>query len=263
MALVAGWLVRALPAAWGLALAGAVLLAILAWAVRFLMEEAAGEVHLARAWLGVPTARAPAAYVRRLFDAYAKRYDQHLFAALDYRVPNLLRDLVGERPQGAAVTADLGCGTGALAPLFRPLAARLEGVDLSPAMLDRAAARGLYDELHAGELVAFLEARPAGYDLLLAADVLPYLGDPRPFLRAARAALRPGGRLAFSAEARPGPLFTLTRSGRFAHDGEALLACARAAGLVPVELRAAALRREGGQPAQGFLVLLERPMLER
>ena len=34
---------------------------------------------------------------------------------------------------------DLGCGTGLAGAAFKPLAARLDGVDLSPAMIEKAA----------------------------------------------------------------------------------------------------------------------------
>jgi SAM-dependent methyltransferase len=48
---------------------------------------------------------------------------------------------------------ELGCGTGLCAALFRPAAARLVGVDVSARMLERARARGLYDELLLGDAV--------------------------------------------------------------------------------------------------------------
>ena len=42
---------------------------------------------------------------------------------------------------------DLGCGTGLGGAAFRPFVDRLVGVDLSPAMIAQAAAKGLYDRL--------------------------------------------------------------------------------------------------------------------
>jgi predicted TPR repeat methyltransferase len=257
--LTLGWLIPRLPAAWGVPLG--VLATLLAFGVlvRALGRALPGELHLLRAWLGLRARRAPAAYVRRLFDSYAARYDRHLMADLDYRVPNLLRDLVGESSaEVGPIVADLGCGTGVLAPLFRGLAGRLEGVDLSPGMLARAARRGLYDELVEADLVAFLAARPGRYDLLLAADVLPYLGDPGPLLTIAARALRPDGRLALSAERREGSPFSLTPTGRFAHDPEALAAAATAAGLALEAWRPATLRREAGRPVAGFVMLLRK-----
>jgi predicted TPR repeat methyltransferase len=237
-------------------LALALVLAIL---VRELGRALPGELHLARARLGLKARRAPSIYVRRLFDSYAQRYDRHLFTELDYQVPNLLRDLVDGRVRGGALdVADLGCGTGALGPLFRRLACRLDGVDLSPAMLEHADARGVYDELVAGDLLAFLQERPGRYDLLLAADVLPYLGNPAPLLAAAHGTLRPGGQLALSVEECQGQTFILTRSGRFAHDSAGLGSLAATAGLKVVASRSATLRHEAGVPVRGALLLVQK-----
>lgn len=259
LALAAAWLARHLPAAWGVAVGGAALAAVLAVLVRELARGLPGELHLARAWLGLPTRTAPAGYVRGLFDSYAARYDAHLFAELDYRVPNLLRDLVGDDVPRIAAAADLGCGTGALGPLFRGSASRLDGVDLSPAMLARARRRGLYDELVEGDLVDFLRGRPGRYDLLLAADVLPYLGDPAPLLAAAAVALRPGGRLAVSAERhRDGAPFALARTGRFTHEPAAVLTAAAAFGLALERRLDGVLRRERGAPVEGVGLLLKK-----
>ena len=87
--------------------------------------------------------------------------------------------------------ADLGCGTGLMGPLLRPhVSGRLEGVDLSQGMVDKARAKGCYDHLAVEELVAYLDGSAGqegvqcggsgGYDLLVAADVFVYIGDLGP-----------------------------------------------------------------------------------
>src|SRR3546814_4562577 len=86
--------------------------------------------------------------------------------------------------------------------LVRPLTRRLDGIDLSPRMVDHARQRRIYDELQVGEIVALLQDRPEAYDLMLAADVLSYFGDLRPLFEAAHAALRNDG--AFVATVEPG-----------------------------------------------------------
>ncbi|MCX4239251.1 class I SAM-dependent DNA methyltransferase [Paraliomyxa miuraensis] len=58
---------------------------------------------------------------------------------------------------------DAGCGTGLCAPLLRPLARTLVGVDLSGKMLDQARRRGGYDELIEAELTEMLDAHAARY----------------------------------------------------------------------------------------------------
>jgi len=91
---------------------------------------------------------------------------------------------------------DLGCGTGLAGAVFRPFAARLVGVDLSPAMIARAHAKGDYDRLTVGSLAAFLAdeiASKTTYDLVLAAEVFVYLSEPAPVLADIARVLTPRG----------------------------------------------------------------------
>jgi predicted TPR repeat methyltransferase len=246
---------------WGIPLRLAWLLLVGLVLLRGLWRSLRANGHLALAWLGRRPRRASPAYVRALFDDYAARFDTHLLHELAYAVPNRLRDLV--EPHLADLPgrrlADLGCGTGLLAPLFRPVAASLEGVDLSPAMLARARARGLYDALHEADIARFLAVRPGRLDLLLAADVLVYLGDLAPLLAAAARSLAPGGLLACSLERHDGEGWVLHRSGRYAHGAPYLEKAATGAGLVLLELQPLTLRHEAGRPVEGYLALLQRP----
>ncbi|NEU35571.1 methyltransferase, partial [bacterium LRH843] len=72
---------------------------------------------------------------------------------------------------------DAGCGTGLCGPLLAPYCQRLDGVDLSPKMLEKAKSKQLYDRLSKAELTAFLNNAPDMYDVIIAADVLCYFGD--------------------------------------------------------------------------------------
>ena len=116
---------------------------------------------------------------------------------------------------------DAGCGTGLAGLAVRDLAGYLAGFDLSPRMVQKAEARGLYDALWVGDLVDSILARRDTFDLVLAADVLVYVGDSGPghgggcLLFAGRA-----GVFAFTCERGPGDGFDLHEGRRFAH-GEA------------------------------------------
>jgi hypothetical protein len=103
--------------------------------------------------------------------------------------------------------------------VFREGAARLVGVDLSSAMIAKARERGLYDELHQSDLHDFL-AGQRGLDLMLAADVLIYVGDLSRLFPLVAAALASEGRFAFSTEKGTGDGFRFLPSGHFQH-GEA------------------------------------------
>jgi len=154
---------------------------------------------------------------------------------------------------------DLGCGTGLCGPLFRPLAATLAGVDLSPAMIDKARRRGVYDRLEVGDLVTALRRAPGAADLLVAADVLVYVGDLAPVLSAAAAALRPGGLFAFSVEEHSGAGFTLLPTRRYAHSAEYVNSEAARVGLEVIHLHGAIARTENGRDVPALIIILRRP----
>ncbi len=204
--------------------------------------------------------RAPDDFVAMTFDIFADSFDAKL-ASLSYRAPELVAEAVARHaspPAAALDIADAGCGTGLCGPLLKPWARTLAGVDLSPAMLAKAQERGLYDELEAAELVAWLQRRPQSCELLVSADTLCYFGALDGFAAAARGALREGGLLVFTVEAlaeEPGaPEHRLQPSGRYSHRRGYVEAALRGAGLQPLELQAVHLRKEAGKPVDGWLV---------
>ncbi len=230
---------------------------------RWLEQDPANPVarHLLAAHSGrAAPARAADDYVQELFDGMADSFDDHL-RRLEYRAPELIARGVAAglgAPVRSLAVLDAGCGTGLCGPLLRPYARWLTGVDLSPRMVERARARGDYDELAVAELTAFLVARPAAYDLIVSADTLVYFGDLRPVLTAAVAALRPKGWLAFTVERGEGgeaEEFLLDRSGRYRHVEAYLRRELVRAGMAIETLETVDLRLEGGQPVAGFLVL--------
>ena len=150
-------------------------------------------------------------------------------------------------------------GTTDVAPAFRaPWARRLEGVDLSPGMLQQARARGVYQALEAGELVAHLRARGAAWDLVASADTLCYFGPLETFAAAAHHALRAGGLLVFTVEAHADqagqPEYRLQANARYSHRAGYVDAVLRSAGFTPLEATPSVLRSEAGQPVPGLLL---------
>lgn len=214
--------------------------------------------HLAALGAHPAPAAPPAQYVAALFDQYADGFDQHLQQVLRYRVPGLLMDaLAGRLGAPTLDVIDLGCGTGLCGPLLRPHARTLAGVDLSPHMLEQSLRRGVYDELVRADIAAALDGRSA--DMLVAADVLVYLGDLQPLWRAVRKALRSGGGFAFSVEAHEGgDDYVLRGSGRYAHSENYLRALAQAHGLTVESLSTQTLRQDAGEEVAGYIVVLSR-----
>lgn len=220
-------------------------------------------LRLARLGLAPAEGAMSAAYVRTLFDQYADRFDTALRDRLAYRGPELLlaattraATLCG-RPASFAAGLDLGCGTGLAGVLFAPLVERLSGVDLSPAMLAKAAALGLYDRLEAGEMGAALEGVPAGsLDLLLGADALCYVPDLSDIFHAARQALAPRGLFAFTLETHAGDGILLRDTLRYAHAAPWVRQAAATAQLKVLLMEEASTRSENGTPVPGLVCVL-------
>lgn len=203
-----------------------------------------------------PQTSLPPAFVRALFDTYADRFDHELVGKLRYDAPQALRQLLLDQdvPAGGRVL-DAGCGTGLAGIAMRDRAGSLAGFDLSPRMVEKARARGVYDMLWVGELVDSMLCRPDAFDLVLAADVLVYVGDLGPVMAAAERTLRPGGRFAFTCERSQGDGFELHEGRRFAHGEAHIREAVRAAGLTLAHLAHHSTRIDRGDPVPGWIAL--------
>lgn len=117
------------------------------------------------------------------------------FASVDDRLDIDLLDAspgLSARVQGSRVV-DLGCGTGRIGAWLQAHGAReLVGVDVSPAMLERAAARGLYSSTVRAP-VAATGLATAAFDGAVCCMVLDHVADLAGFFGEAHRLLRPGG----------------------------------------------------------------------
>lgn len=211
-------------------------------------------------------ARAADDYVRDVFDGFAESFDEQLLQNLDYRAPEVLVGVLEQvlpAADGKLAVLDAGCGTGLCAPLLRPHAQRLVGVDLSGGMIDKARVRGGYDALEVAELTAWLCAHPGQFDLVVSADTLVYFGELQPVLEASSSALHPGGWLGFTLEAieGDGDLAELTSSGRYRHSHAYVERVLTATGFVDITIQSDTLRREAGKPVSGWVVRARRALI--
>jgi predicted TPR repeat methyltransferase len=223
-------------------------------------------LQLARLGAGEPAPAMSASYVRRLFDQYAGRFDTALIERLNYRGPAVLRDAVetvtraAGRPLHFAALLDLGCGTGLGGAAFRDCTDRLVGVDLSPAMVAQAEARGIFDRLAVGDIAAFLADETAGgakYDLVLAADVFVYVNDLALIMAEVARVLGPGGVVAFTVETHGGDGVKLLPTLRYAHGKKYIGGVLAAAGFEPRHLAGATVRTEKGAPVDSLVVVAQ------
>ncbi len=203
----------------------------------------------------------PPAYVARLFNDYAPRFDVHLVKNLGYRAPTLIADSLTAAAPGRrfASALDFGCGTGLMGEALRDRIVHLTGVDLAPGMIAKARQRGAYDELKVGDAVAMLASGPrGGFDLIVAADALVYIGDLTRLFAAVAMALASDGLFAFSVETCEGDEFRLERTMRFAHRRGYVETKAHELGLQPLLVQSASTRREAGADAPGLICVFER-----
>ena len=224
-------------------------------------------LHLSRLSEVTPDAMAEG-YVRALFDQYAPRFERHLVEDLGYRGPALLISALDRVAPGRtfARTLDLGCGTGLMGRALANRSTRIDGVDLSPAMVEQARRSHLYAELSVCSLeTALAIGSGAAYDLVTAADVLVYIGDLAPLLAGVYRTLRPGGLLAFTAQTvaagdgAGSTSFALGRDLRFGHSPDYVASTLSSMGFNIMLLEPASTRRENSVPVAGLVVVASKP----
>ena len=191
-----------------------------------------------------------------LFNQHADTFDHHLTVDLGYRVPQLLHEAVKNVQPGPFDSAlDLGCGTGLCGVVFKPDVKAIIGVDISPAMIEKARERNLYDRLEVAEVLKSLQEWPGVFDLVLAGDVFCYLGDLFNVFVATRNALRPGGLLAFSVELSKETGWKLTPSRRYVHGEGYVLETLTKSGLTIKSIQTQILRQDAGKDVAGLIVV--------
>ena len=209
-----------------------------------------------------PVSGMPQAYVQALFDQYAPRFESSLVDELGYRGPKLLFHAVlsvraaARKPAFFKCAIDLGCGTGLAASAFAKGVDHFIGVDLSPRMIERSRATGLYAELDVADMLQGLRARPdASADLILAADAMVYVAELAPVLAEAARVLAPGGLLAFTTETHDGEGVVIGQGLRYAHAAAYVRAVVESAGLELPLLEDRSARNEDHAPVPGLVAV--------
>ena len=161
--------------------------------------------------------RASDGYVTAYFDRFAEDFDQNSSSMSSItRCRDCLYDSVAPfystTWRCSSMILDLGCGTGLSGCLFRRHANRLDGVDLSPVMLDHARRkRRIRIPLTAGlKFQPILWTSPISMMCCIAGDVLAYFGRLSGLFRGIRPRLLKcwkAALFAFSVEA-PAPIRT-------------------------------------------------------
>ncbi len=225
-------------------------------------DHGGAAVRMAALGRGATPKRASEAYVETLFDQQAGAFEDILVDQLGYGVPGLISERLGALGLGPfARMLDLGCGTGLGAEAMREQAAEIIGIDLSENMIDVAEAKDVYEGLYTGDVEAFLaDNDEAPFDLLIAADVLPYLGELQPLFGGAAGNLTAGGVFVFSSETLSadefnGASFKVAPHQRFAHSAIYIGDALADAGFELIEMLEINVRMQDGAPTPGHLVV--------
>lgn len=204
--------------------------------------------------------RASVDYVRQVFDTFAETFDEDLLK-LDYQGPNLISQAVDSEVSEDVrdwVVMDAGCGTGLCGRFLRRRSARLVGVDLSAAMLQRAQELNLYDDLVEADLIEYLNGHPQEFNLIVAADTFNYFGDLQALLVACEKVLKKDGVVVYTlerSEARASvDTYRLNSHGRYSHNVEYVQRCMTECGFEIRGMDAAPLRQERNRAVDGIVV---------
>jgi len=220
--------------------------------------------HLLAAAEGVTTQEHATGFAKTFFDNIASDFDKHLTERLHYRAPELITQTLRAlrpNPNSFASVLDVGCGTGLMGAALKTDFAveRLVGIDLSEKMLLETQKRGIYHELVAGDAVAVMRARGDNFDLVVAADVLIYVGDLAPVFAEAARLLKSGGLFAFTTEISSDAEVELSANGHYHHHPKAVDRMSEAAGFALLQGAEMPLRKEANVDVMGRYVYLVKP----
>lgn len=186
----------------------------------------------------LPT-RMPAGMMEAFFTQAAPYYDA-LETQNNYHGPQVLVEhLRPHLPKLSGLTVvDAGCGTGHLAKLWRKVADRLVGVDVTPAMVEmaRSAKAGdvaVFDAVMEADLRnAKTVVDAASADVVLCGNVVQFIGDLRDAIAAMAHWLKPEGLLAITAEPLEGASYgVVPKTSRFGHSESYVNELAQQSGL--------------------------------
>lgn len=213
--------------------------------------------YLAGLGVGASPSTSPERFVTNLFDNYADNFEHDLVENLKYHSPSVLADTIKRHVSSSALnTLDMGCGTGLMGELLRPLSRTLTGVDLSANMLEKARQRKIYDRLVCDDLTRFVQTQDKAFDLAVAADVFIYLGDLSPAFAAVHRSLHDGGLLCFSIESTDERDFVLRSTLRYAYSADYLRKLAEQYRFTIETIEPQVIRRELGTDVDGYHVVM-------
>ncbi len=223
--------------------------------------EHAAAKHMLSSLKGDKLQTADPRYVAEVFDSSSHRYENNLVENLEYSVPKKLRryfDDLYTVPPNSMKALDIGCGTGLGGIAFKDICRSIDGVDISPNMIDLARQKKMYSELYVDEIENYLRTCEDLYDLVLAADVFTYIGELENIFRLTFEILKESKFFCFSTEKTENMNYSLQNSGRFAHSEIYITKLADKIGFHEINRLPVHLRKEKNQWVEGVIFVLRK-----
>lgn len=215
--------------------------------------------HLLHAISGVKKSERVPEYAKNLFNNYALYYDQHMQGTLNYSIPTHIGRVLHELSVfSGQKTLDLGCGTGLSGTILRECSNQLIGIDIAEKMIVHAQKKGLYDTLIQQDIIDFLQHDTQYYDLIVAADVLPYFGDLNELITLISQHLNPQAYFIATSEVNKEELWQLEYSARFSHHPEYIATLATQNGLTIISQEIVPGRLQNQKPLELMLYVLQK-----
>mgnify|MGYP003119867314 CR=1 FL=1 len=110
--------------------------------------------------------------IRAVYANWAKTYEADTLIGMGYVAPAIAAETMAQEIGQNDVILDAGCGTGLVGTELRSLSdAVIDGIDLSPDMLDQARKKDVYRTLNKADLTASLDIGDACYDGVISVGV--------------------------------------------------------------------------------------------
>ena len=163
---------------------------------------------------------------------------------------------------------DLGCGTGLAGGWVKDYCKTLTGVDLSAKMIQAARKKNLYQETYIMGINDYMSQCDKQYDLVVAADVLSYIGDLDQTISQLTKVMKPDTYSIFTVEAIPSNVpitdsvkekgYRLLKNGRFGYTKEYINGLVAKHGLELELCKDFSPRLDFGEPVQGYMYVLHK-----
>ncbi len=138
-------------------------------------------------------------HLGEIYNGLANGYDANdLHRTWGRKTAHVIRAALGQGKLGDVL--DLCCGTGSIGAAISEQTDHLSGIDISSGMLEKARARGIYDQLICADIGSALRSIDRSFSVVTCSAALYHWANLTPFFNAVARVLLPDGHLIFSVD---------------------------------------------------------------